>query len=127
MDPVSDWEALSRELNLDRRSGKRVHLRFPIEVSGFTRAGSLFTERTQTSDISESGCRFTLNEPVKRDDVVAIKLLRHHDNPDVVSRAELFQIVWRERGGKSWFVGALKLRDDKFWEVSFPPKLPPES
>ncbi len=127
MDPVSDWEALSKEFNLDRRSGKRVHLRYPIEVSGFTRAGTLFAEFTQTMDISESGCRFTLKEPVRRNDVVAIKLLRRHGDPDVMSRAELFQIVWRERGGTHWYVGALKLRDERFWEVSFPPKLPPET
>ncbi len=124
MNVVSDWETLSKELNLDRRTGKRVNLKFPIEVSGFNHSGLLFAENTETNDVSEAGCRFSLEESIDRGDVVAIKLLKRDRKDRVAARAELFQIVWRAREGEIWSVGALKLRNDKFWEVSFPPKPP---
>jgi hypothetical protein len=126
MNVVSDWEALSKEFNLDRRAGKRVNLKFPIEVSGFNRLGLLFAESTQTDDISESGCRFSLKESVNRGDVIAVKLLNRKGEHRLAARAELFQIVWRAQERGVWTIGALKLRTDKFWEVNFPPKPPPE-
>jgi hypothetical protein len=126
MNVVTDWEILSQEVTRDRRKGKRVNLRFPIEVSGFNPQGVLFAENTETTDISESGCRFTLEESVVRGDVVAIKLRNRQGEDHDAARAELFQIIWRAQDGDLWLVGALKLRNDKFWEVSFPPKNPPE-
>lgn len=122
MEVVSDWEALSKELNIDRRAGIRVNLKFPIEVSGFSRPGTLFVECTETSDISESGCRFALKETVNRGDVIAIKLLNRQSENGGAARAELFQIVWRACQDEIWSIGALKLRNEKFWEVNFPPK-----
>jgi len=129
MEPVTDWEALSREINKDRRRGKRVNLKFPIEVSGFNRMGMLFAETTETDDVSESGCRFKLAATVERGDVVAIKLLSRLRPDRSNARAELFQVAWRaaQKDDDGWSVGALKLRDDKFWEVNFPPRNPPES
>ncbi len=126
MNVVTDWETLSREVTRDRRKGKRVNLRFSIEVSGFNRQGVLFAENTETTDISESGCRFALKERVGRGDVVAIKLRNRQGEDRDAAHAELFQIIWRAQDGELWLVGALKLRNDKFWEVSFPPKAPAE-
>lgn len=122
MNVVTDWEILSREVTRDRRKGKRVNLRFPIEVSGFNPQGVLFAENTETTDISESGCRFTLKEFVVRGDVIAIKLRNRQGEDRDSAHAELFQVIWRAQDGELWLVGALKLRNDKFWEVSFPPK-----
>jgi hypothetical protein len=127
MDPATEWEALSREVSRDRRRGKRVNLRFVIEVSGFNRFGLLFAETTETDNISESGCRFKLKELASCGDVIAIKLLTHRGKEHGAGRAELFQIVWRGKEEGNWVVGALKLRDDKFWEVHFPPRNPPDS
>ncbi|HYB61917.1 MAG TPA: PilZ domain-containing protein [Methylomirabilota bacterium] len=126
MNVVTDWETLSREVTRDRRKGKRVNLRFPIEVSGFNPQGVLFAENTETTDISEAGCRFALKESVARGDVVAVKLRNRRGENRDAAQAELFQVIWRARDGEFWLVGALKLRNDKFWEVSFPPKNPPE-
>ena len=124
MNVVTDWEILSREVTRDRRKGKRVNLRFPIEVSGFNPQGVLFAENTETTDISESGCRFILEESVVRGDVVAIKLRKRQGEDRDAARAELFQVIWRAQDGELWVVGALKLRNDKFWEVSFPKNTP---
>jgi hypothetical protein len=63
-----------------------------IEVSGFDCFSRYFTERTQTCDVSGSGCKFLLNTVLAVDTTVAVKALCLCDieaSPKVV----LFRIV----------------------------------
>ena len=120
MESLTDWELLSREVQRDRRKGKRVPLAFPIEVSGFDPTARLFTERTKTTDISEMGCRFRMKAEVSRGDVVAIKLLGRRDDDEPASKPLLFQVAWVRRDPEGWIVGALKLQPEKIWRVVFP-------
>ncbi|GEM_PF-1011647 len=125
---LTEWEALSREANQDRRKGKRVTLAFPIEISGFDRRGRLFRDSTTTCDISELGCRFRVKTQLERGDVVAIKLIRRTNGQAPERKPLLFQIAWVAREADGWVAGALMLQPDNFWNMTFPatgqPKTP---
>ncbi len=121
-----DWHSLSVEATQDRRRGKRVQLTYPIEISGFDHSGRLFSEKTKTQDISETGCRFVLRTPLARGDVVAIKIVSQSDEALPSTKALLFQIAWVRRQGDGWMAGALKLQPDKLWRVAFPPNNLPD-
>jgi hypothetical protein len=121
--PHTDWEFIARETVSNRRRGKRVNLRYPVEVTGFDRAGKLFCENTVTTNVSATGCRVELKENVERGNTVAIKMLVKNSAPDApVSKPQMFQIIWRARKNNVWVVGALKMTGDKFWQVDFPPQ-----
>lgn len=121
---ITDWESLTAEVVTDRRRGKRVNLRFPVEISGLNHDGKSFCEHTHTTNISASGCRAELNEVVERGDLVSIKLVVRSDPGLVVCQAQQFRIVWRERRNNVWTVGALKLTAEQLWHVAFPDKPP---
>ncbi len=122
METLTEWEKLSREVQQERRKGKRVPLTFPIEISGFDRTARLFSERTKTTDISEVGCRFLAKKTrLAPGDVVAIKLLSRGDEQSSASKPLLFQIIWVQRELEGWTVGALKLQPENIWHVTFPP------
>jgi hypothetical protein len=120
----TDWEILAQQTMEERRRGKRVFLRFPVEVSGTNRAGKPFVESTFTTDISATGCRVELNEIVENGDTVGIKLVGKFDPNPAASKPQMFQIAWRKRSDNIWTVGARKLTEGKFWHVEFPDKLP---
>lgn len=120
----SDWEILAQQTTEERRRGKRVNLRFPVEVSGTNGDGKLFCESTFTTDISATGCRVVLNEVVESGDVVSIKLAGKLEPNPAASKPQMFQIAWRIRKDNVWTVGARKLTEGKFWHVDFPEKFP---
>jgi hypothetical protein len=120
----TDWEILAQQTMEERRRGKRVFLRFPVEVSGTNRAGKPFVESTFTTDISATGCRVELNKIVENGDTVGIKLVGKFDPNPAASKPQMFQIAWRKRSDNIWTVGARKLTEGKFWHVEFPDKLP---
>jgi hypothetical protein len=120
-DSRTNWHELAIQVATDRRSGKRLRLNFSIEVTGLDRTGRFFTERTKTGDISKTGCRFDLRTPVKRGDVVAIKLLPPRKAKLPEERPLLFEIVWAVSRKTGWTVGTRKLQDDNIWKVIFPP------
>ncbi len=112
------------EISVDRRSGRRLRLKFSIEVTGLDRAGRLFIERTTTQDISEVGCRFDLYTPVECGNVVAIKLLPPRKVTLPEQKPLLFEIVWAVSRTRGWTVGTRKLESDNIWKVIFPPANP---
>ena len=116
----TDWEALAREAMRDRRKGKRLPLRYPIEVSGIDLAGLSFTERGATVDVSQAGCRIVMQKKLERGDVVAIKVTARPDHHEPKDKATLFQVIWISRHEDGWMVGMLKLQTDEIWDVSFP-------
>lgn len=50
----------------ERRDEYRETRSVPVEVSGFDVRGRFFTERTETLDVSDSGCRFQLRAELKK-------------------------------------------------------------
>ncbi len=120
MNAATNWQQLSEEASKDRRRERRIHLAFPIEVSGFDINGRYFAERTATSDVSQSGCRFPLQTEVGRGTVVAIKLVSREPGSAQPGRPLLFQVVWVARGEKGWTLGASNLQRENLWCVAFP-------
>lgn len=99
---------------------------YPIEVSGFDKAGRLYRERTVTRNISKSGCCFPVKTQLKPGDVVAIRLAGQRNEKTPPNKALLFQIVWVAPEGKEWIVGALNLHPENIWNVDFPSSTPPK-
>jgi hypothetical protein len=120
------WEELSSQAKNERRRGKRLPLVFPIEVSGFTPDGRMFSEKTKTLDISERGCRFILERELEHGEDIAIKLLSRDDPGSPASKPLLFRVAWCMRIGARWRVGVLKLQSKNIWHVAFPPEKLPE-
>jgi hypothetical protein len=120
METAPDWETLGDEAGRDRRIEKRIALAFPIEVSGFDRAGNFFAENTTTADISESGCRFSLITEVLAKTVVALKLLSRRGPEPQPDKPLLFKIAWVSREKDRWMFGAMKLQKESVWCVAFP-------
>jgi len=59
----------------DRRLEKRMPVELTIEVSGFDCSSGYFSERTETCDVSESGCKFRLHTVLAPETVVAVRAL----------------------------------------------------
>ena len=124
MQEITDWESLIALAREERRSGRRVPLTFPIEVTGLDNSRRLFVERTVTLDVSEAGCRFRLKTPVVSGEVVAIRLLTRLDPDHEASRPLLFEIAWVEQASEGWTAGAKKLQPERMWQVHFPAQRP---
>lgn len=119
MQNAVNWEELGIEANQDRRREARVALAIPIEVTGFDLHGKFFTELTNTIDISESGCGFSLKRGVERGGIVAIKVAMK-DRKQRVQRPFLYQIARAIPDGSRWMLGAAKLQPESMWSVAFP-------
>ena len=72
----NDYATLA-ELGVQR--AERFALQLSIEVCGFDRCGRFFTERSETCDISDGGCKFYLRTEVDREAVVALRVIERHD------------------------------------------------
>jgi len=120
MQTALDWEVLSAEAGRDRRKEKRIPLAFPIEVCGFDASGHFFSERTQTTDISEEGCRFCAKAQPEPGEVVAVRLVSRESGTMVPKNPLLFQIAWVAHAENGWVVGAFKLQPENVWNVAFP-------
>ena len=88
---------------------------FQIETCGLDRAGRFFTERTETCEVSESGCKFRLKTEIAEDAIVAVRALASHDGGAELLRPVLFRAVGTERTETGWNVTAAKLQRDDPW------------
>jgi PilZ domain len=102
-------QQLGKSVTMDRRHEARVPKKLTIEVSGFDRFSRYFTERTETSDVSDSGCQFRLQIDVAAETVVAV---RATSKSRVASDAkvDLFRIVRICQGSQATLIGAQTLR-----------------
>jgi hypothetical protein len=93
----------------------RRDVRFQIEACGLDRAGRFFTERSETSEVSESGFKFILKTEIATEVILALRALAGHDGGAELLRPVLFRAVHVERNGKGWNVTAAKLQRDDPW------------
>jgi hypothetical protein len=96
---------------------QRTALRLSIEVCGFDRCGRFFTERSETCDVSDAGCKFYLRTEVDREAVVALRVLERYDNRGSGAPPMLFQVARIEHEPTGWALGALKLHADDLWPM----------
>ncbi|HEV2615966.1 MAG TPA: PilZ domain-containing protein [Candidatus Acidoferrales bacterium] len=115
-----NWEDLGIQANQDRRRESRLPLSVPIEVTGFGADARFFRELTTTIDISESGCSFSLQCPVPRGGIVAIKIMLKEYAKENFARPFLYQIARAIEETGRWVVGAAKLQPESIWLVAFP-------
>jgi hypothetical protein len=85
-------QQLGTQATADRRLEKRMPVELTIEVSGFDCSSRYFSERTETRDVSESGCKFRLHTVLAPETVVAVRALCQCET-EVSPKAVLFRIV----------------------------------
>src|SRR6202789_358794 len=93
---ASNASATLAELRMQR--AERIASQLSIEVCGFDRCGRFFTERSETCDVSDAGCKFYLRTEVEREAVVALRVITRSDRRGSVAAAVLFQVAHMERG-----------------------------
>ncbi len=105
------------------RREQRIASAFRVEVCGFNRHGRFFTERTLTSNVSDSGCQFRLRIEVEEKSVVALRVIGHVHGCESDSRPTLFQVERIEPQANGWTLGVSKLQSVPVWcdETAFAP------
>ena len=93
----------------------RCGARFQIETCGLDRAARFFTERTETSEVNDSGCKFTLKTEIGADAILAVRALAGHEGSAELLRPVLFRVVRMERNGSGWNVTTTKMQRDDPW------------
>jgi hypothetical protein len=122
-DLKTEWKKLSQEALEDRRRGKRINLRFEIQVSGTDAKGADFRMGTHTQDISENGCCFASSKEMFKGELVRLGVIRRTASGAMEVKNPLrFRIQWVTLEKSMWVVGAEMLEVAKPWGVSFPPK-----
>jgi hypothetical protein len=102
---------------LSSQRAERFALQLSIEVCGLDRSGRFFTERSETCDVSDGGCKFYLRTEVDCEAVVALRVIERYDQRGNGATPVLFQVAHMERGSSGWTLGALKLRAEDSWPM----------
>jgi hypothetical protein len=102
---------------LSSQRAERFALQLCIEVCGFDRCGRFFSERSETCDVSDAGCKFYLRTEVDRESVLALRVIERDEQRGNGAAPVLFQVAHMERGSSGWTLGALKLRAEDSWPM----------
>jgi hypothetical protein len=108
-DKQTGWPELGPGITEERRFEKRMPVEMIIEVSGFDSSLRYFTERTETCDVSESGCQFRLHINLAQETVVAVRAACHC-RVDSSSKADLYRIVRTSQESHGILIGAQALQ-----------------
>jgi len=93
----------------ERRLENRILIEWMIEVSGFDCFSRHFTERTQTCDVSESGCQFRLHTVLAPETVVAVRAVCECGMKSSL-KVDLFRIVRTCQESQAVLIGAQALQ-----------------
>ena len=110
---------------IDPGRERRFPVQLPLDVCGFNRLGRFFTERGETCDVSNGGCKFTLETEIARGAIVALRVVGQQKNRSKDPAPVLFQVARVERNSNTWAVGAWKLQRDEPWSDSFAESIDP--
>lgn len=113
----AEWQQLGTITTDDRRREDRMPLALAIEVCGFDCSLRFFTERTETSDVSDSGCQFRLRMEVAKEAVVAIRVIHQNGGEEFSSKSALFRIVRVLPESQAILAGAQKLQPHSLWNL----------
>jgi len=104
-------------VHTSERREERFALPFEIAVSGINGEGEAFHITVQTRDVSGWGCGFLSPMELKKDDIVAIRVVTP-EGPGAVLRPPIrFQVVHVEREAEAWVIGAWKMEPDDAWGI----------
>ena len=112
------WNLSTALAEIGSQRPERIASQLSIEVCGFDRCGRFFTERSETCDVSDAGCKFFLRTEVEREAVVALRVIERFDRRGSVAAPVLFQVAHMERESSGWTLGAWKLRAEDSWPMS---------
>jgi hypothetical protein len=112
------WKRFGPIPGLEPVREKRYDMRLAVEICGFNLLGRFFTERSETSNVSDGGCRFALRTEITQDSILALRVVSPSKNRGQDAGPVLFQVVRLERGLNQWMVGALKLQSEELWPAS---------
>jgi PilZ domain len=101
------------------RTEKRSEVRLAVTVYGFATTGKLFVEHCATRNVSHSGCCIHLQTRPQADAALALRLLRWGLSGKAASQL-LYQIVWVQKDGDGWLVGASSLGPADLYSLAFP-------
>jgi hypothetical protein len=111
-------------VHLHERREARYSVPIAIEVSGISPEGQPFHERTFTLDVSQWGCGFKIPVELKKDDIVALRVVPESSkaapltmSSAISSAKSLFQVVRVTPEDDGWVVGAWKMDDEKVWSA----------
>ncbi len=118
-----NWASLSSETLEDRRDGKRISLRFGLEVSGTDAAGAVFHVHGRTRNVSHHGCCFEVARPIVQGEKLELKVIRHNSAGEEESTEALpFRMQWVVKESELWVAGAEMVKPEAPWGISFPEK-----
>src|SRR5580704_10386705 len=113
----ADCQQIGTVTTDDRRREDRIPLALTIEVCGFNCSLRFFTERTETFNVSDSGCQFRLRMEVAQEAVVAIRVIHENGGEELSSKSALFRIVRVHPEPQGILVGAQKLQPHNLWNL----------
>ena len=99
------------------RREQRVPSVFRIKVCGFNRLGRFFTERTQTSNVSDGGCELSLGIEVEKNSVLALRVIERRNGCELQSHPALFQVERIVPQPRGWTLGVSKLQSVPVWGI----------
>jgi hypothetical protein len=103
----------------ETRSETRSEVRLSVTVYGFATTGKLFVEHCATRNVSHSGCCIHLQTRPQADAALALRLLRWGLSAKAASQL-LYQIVWVQKDGDGWLIGASSLGPADLYSLAFP-------
>jgi PilZ domain-containing protein len=112
------WRRFGSIPGLEPVREERRPLQVPVEVCGFNLRGRFFTERSETSNVSDGGCKFCLRTQIAPDAIVALRAVNGRRRGGQDSLPVLFQVVRVGRDSNQWVVGAVKLQSDELWPMT---------
>ena len=115
----TDRREQKSEQQSKERAEKRSEVRLAVTVYGFATTGKLFVEHCATRNVSHSGCCIHLQTRPQADAALALRLLRWGLSSKAASQL-LYQIVWVQKDGDGWIVGASSLGPADLYSLAFP-------
>jgi hypothetical protein len=103
----------------ETRSERRSDARLAVTVYGFATTGRLFVEHCSTRNVSHSGCCIHLRTLPQADTALALRLLRWGLSAKGAAQL-LYQVVWVQKDGNGWLVGASSLGPADLYSLAFP-------
>jgi hypothetical protein len=107
-------EVSTEVAGVDRRSSPRMTRAQAVQVRGLDASGRYFSERTTTQDVSEGGCRLTLQAAVTIGAILRITIPVPGDG-SASGPAAQFEVVWTRQQGQRCEVGARLVKGSSPW------------
>ena len=102
----------------ERRVDERFRLHSPVEVAAVDACGEQFQEETRVEDISDAGCRFSLQHEVRPGAFVALRPLGEDGRRSAGEPWRLFVVMWMRQRGNGSDVGARGVRNRELMDLS---------